>query len=60
VSADPVSSATVKRHSLLLLYSLKKTKNKALRVLGYVLDPVGALATFAYIFFSAFKRVAIF
>jgi hypothetical protein len=51
-NADPVSSATVKRRSLLPIYSLK-TKNKTLRVLAYVLDPVGALASLRlYLLFS--------
>jgi hypothetical protein len=46
-NADPVSSATVKRRSLLPLIFFKKTKNKTLRVLAYMLDPGSALALLA-------------
>jgi hypothetical protein len=41
-TADPVSSATVKRRSLLPLYF--KTRNKTLRVLAFALDSGSALA----------------
>jgi hypothetical protein len=56
-NADPVARTTVKRRSLLPIY-FKKTKNKTLRVLAYVLDPGSALAiarwsgvTTAFVFF---------
>ncbi len=45
-NADPVSSANVKRRSLLPI-SFLKTKNKTLCLLVYVLDPGSALALLA-------------
>jgi hypothetical protein len=42
-TADPVSSATVKRRSLLPLYC-ENLRNKTLRVLAFALDSASALA----------------
>jgi hypothetical protein len=42
-TADPVSSATVKRRSLLPIYFFK-TRNKTLRVLAFALGSGSALA----------------
>jgi hypothetical protein len=45
-TADPVSSATVKRRSLLPIYFFK-TRNKTLRILAFALGSGSALATLA-------------